>query len=83
MTLIYGVSLYWIFVIFCKLAKNDLIIEGKLKIFKLFRNTMQTMRRHPYLVIIAIFSWSILMPIITNMLGIGPIHIRISNFQLI
>ena len=82
-TLIYGVSLYWVFVILCKVAKNDQIVDGKIKIFKWFKNTTQIMRRHQYVVIITIFSWSILMPLITKMLGIGTIHIRLSNFQVI
>ena len=65
------------------IAKEFNKIQDLNILLKFFRNSVKTMRTHPYLVVLAIFTWALFMPSACIRLGLGPTHIRVAGFQVI
>jgi hypothetical protein len=81
-SLIYGVSLYWVFVIFCMVNKKLRKRENG-AVISFFVKIMNALRENSFFVIAGIFTWSIFMPPTLKMLGFSPYHLRVSGFTII
>lgn len=82
-SLIYAVSIYWVYIILCKGAKYFKKKELQNPLSKLYVKIFDTLRANQYLVIAGIFTWAIFMPPSLKMLGSTPHHLRLFQFTII
>jgi hypothetical protein len=82
-SLIYGVGLYWVFVILCLVTKKYKKSENNNFLFKMFFKNFEVLKNHQVSVVCFIFIWSLLVPKTLKIIGMPAYHLRILNFTII
>jgi hypothetical protein len=82
-SLIYGVSVYWVYVIFCMIVKKLKTQEKRNGLGEILVRIMEGMRKNQVMVVGGIFTWAVFMPPTLKIMGFGPHHLRIASFTII
>ncbi|OMJ88185.1 hypothetical protein SteCoe_9918 [Stentor coeruleus] len=80
---VYGVSLYWIFLILNMLGKELKNKKSPSWVEQYFLSFMNSVKANQVLLVCGIITWSLFLPITLCSLGFGPLHIIYKGFQLV
>jgi hypothetical protein len=80
---VYGVSLYWIYVIISMLLKTDNNKSDGNCLQKCSQGTLRCLRKNQILFGVGISLWCLILPITLRALGCPPIHAESGGFKII
>jgi hypothetical protein len=80
---VYGVSLYWIYIILSMLFKVSKDKSSSESSKSCCSNTLQCLRKNQILFGVGICLWCLILPITLRALGCPPIHMENNGFKII